>query len=138
HIADLAGQIPVGHVNHDAVEEVTVERGDARGGDVVTERRQHLRGWSLDRLPTDDRADRHDRRRQASKLRADIAALARDPEDRVDADERVGRADDDRTGSSKRALDFRRYRRLLDPGEADAAHVVGVAAAHEVLLEVKL
>ena len=113
HIAGTGGRVArrgVGFVG----EEASRSRGNAARGcgvDREAELGHHLGRRSLDRLAGDDRRHCDDRRRRAQRV-----AHTGHGEDRVDADERVGRADDD--GGERRG---RRAPRATDAGGAVSA-----------------
>ena len=79
----------VGVVDHVAIEQVAVPFGDGAGRRVQAEFGHHLGGRPLDGAAGDDRRDRNDRRAAGVQR----GPHARQGQDRLDADERVGRAD---------------------------------------------
>jgi hypothetical protein len=122
----------VARVEHVAVEQLAVERGDAARRHLVAEPAQQAIGGTLHGRAADDRRDRDDRRARGEQRLADPGHR----EDRSDRDDRVARAEQDRLGAS-------RSRRARPAPAARAARprgrrrdVVGRAVAREVFLEV--
>ena len=97
-------------VQDEAVQQAAVVLRDRPGAGRHAELGHHLGGRALDGAPADDRRHRHHRRAAGG----DGGAQARHREDRVDADERVRRADHHRLealGSERLAERRRRPRR---------------------------
>ena len=89
-----AASCRVGLVQHQPVDQPAIVRRDGGGVRVDAELRHDLDGRPLDRLAADDR-------RHGDHRRGGVASASRTPgsgEDRIDAQIRVRRADDDRAG----------------------------------------
>ena len=133
--AKRGGLGAVGTIDDIAIEQVAVAprhrcriHGEAELG-------HHLGGRALDGVAADDRGNCHDRRVAI----CDRFTHAGDGENRLDADERIGRADHDRTQAriaqrrERVGLRARRGRAFI----GQLHHRRRAAAVHEVILEVE-
>ena len=120
-------------VEHEAIHQATVVlRHRARAGRHA-EFRHHLGGRPLDRMPADDR--RHSDHRRAAG--GDRGAHARHGKDRIDADERVRRADHHRLEAIvfERFAECRRRARIAGALKFESFHSRCTPLLHEIALK---